>query len=369
MIICFFAANAFGAVAGDTDGSGTVDLEDVIIAIQVCAGMEPELPNPEGDPNKIGLADAVLAFQIVSGIFILPYDPGDLGIPDDHEQSIFKYTDNVPEEDYGVLLAGLPDHFDWRDRGVVTRAKDERSVTPADHQGRCGCCWAFVAVGAMESKILMAEGPEYDLSEQQQVSCNTEKQYGCCGGYLNGALFWQDKGPMEESCTKYDDYGIRSCRCPQHCSNVSCDTLDTCTELPYRTDTYYAVSTEDSNDMKISLWQDGPAPLRFLVYRDFFDFWNTGEPGEVYKQSDDILLGGHAALLIGWSDTKGAWLLKNSWGERGPNGDGTFWMAYSGHSKDLRFGMSNFTIKTVSSVRKPYTPEKIGTAVRDELRR
>jgi hypothetical protein len=348
MIIWFPATHAFSEVAGDTDGSGTVELQDVIIAIQVCAGMSPPDAKPDANNEaKIGLAEAVLAFQIVSGIFILPYNPGDLGIPIDHEENLIKFSEG---DDGGLLVAGLPDRFDWRSRGVVTRAKNELSVTPADHQGRCGCCWAFVATGAMESKILMAGGPEYDLSEQQQVSCNTQNQYGCCGGYLNGALFWQDKGPVEESCTQYDDYGIRSCNCPRHCSKVSCGTLETCPQLPYRTDTYYAVSTADSNDMKISLMQDGPAPLRFLVYRDFFDFWNTGEPGAVYKQSDDTLLGGHAAILIGWDDTKKAWLFKNSWGERGPDSDGTFWMAYSGHANDLKLGMSNFTIKTADSV-------------------
>jgi len=36
-----FAVNCFGAIPGDADGSGTVDLQDVITAIQVCAGMNP----------------------------------------------------------------------------------------------------------------------------------------------------------------------------------------------------------------------------------------------------------------------------------------------------------------------------------------
>lgn len=32
----------------------------------------------------------------------------------------------------------LPRHFDWRERGALTEARD---------QGPCGCCWAFAAVG------------------------------------------------------------------------------------------------------------------------------------------------------------------------------------------------------------------------------
>lgn len=195
------------AAEGDVDGSGKIDLRDVITAIKVCAGMNPSDLKPGiTEANKITLADAIFASQVVSGIIVLPYNPGDMGIPADYEATMISMSAAFPD-----MVAQLPGSFDWRDKGVVTRAKDERHpVSPADDQGRCGSCWAFAAVGALESKILMAGGSEYDLSEQQQVSCNTE-HYGCCGGYLNAALFWRDKGPLQESCTDYGDYGTTSC--------------------------------------------------------------------------------------------------------------------------------------------------------------
>ncbi|WP_207679495.1 hypothetical protein [Desulfonema magnum] len=46
-----FAANCFGAVSGDADGSGNVDLQDVITAIQVCVGMKPANLNPEKESH------------------------------------------------------------------------------------------------------------------------------------------------------------------------------------------------------------------------------------------------------------------------------------------------------------------------------
>ncbi len=345
------AAGVSEAATGDVDNQDGIDLRDAVTAIQVCAGMSPTGLKPGiTEANQITLADAIFALQVVSGIFVLPYNPGDMGIPDDYETTMISMSATFPD-----MVTQLPGSFDWGDKGVVTRAKDERShpVSPADDQGRCGSCWAFAAAGAMESKILMLGGPEYDLSEQQQVSCNTE-QYGCCGGYLNAALFWSNRGPLLETCTKYGDYGTTSCGCKTsspyiHCSGVSCDNMSACPQLSYRTDKYYSVNAAYSNEVKISLTQDGPAPFRLDIYNDFFNFWNKISPGTVYKQSGGSFSGGHAVLLIGWDDGKQAWLCKNSWGETGgPNGDGTFWIAYSEHANDLRFGMTNFTIKNTA---------------------
>ncbi len=72
MVIWFaatvFAVNCFGAVPGDADGSGTVDLQDVITAIQVCAGMTPTSVHKENSVNdgNIGLAEAITALQTVA---------------------------------------------------------------------------------------------------------------------------------------------------------------------------------------------------------------------------------------------------------------------------------------------------------------
>ncbi len=64
-----FAVNCFGAIPGDADGSGTVDLQDVITAIQVCAGMNPADVDSEADVNndgKIGLEEAVFVLAQIA---------------------------------------------------------------------------------------------------------------------------------------------------------------------------------------------------------------------------------------------------------------------------------------------------------------
>ncbi len=210
-------------------------------------------------------------------------------------------------------------------------------VTPAKDQQDCGSCWAFASVGAFESKLLIASQPTYDLSEEQQIACNTE-QSGCLGGSMDALQYWYSVGPMLESCTGYPSHtGVTGA-----CANVSgCSTLD------YRTLGYYTVDMSDADEIKTSLTTDGPTYFRYDYYTDFQTFWDSGSSGDVYTQSQGTHNGGHAVLIIGWSDTKQAWLLKNSWGANaGPNGDGTFWMAYSGHANDLAFGMANVTVDT-----------------------
>jgi hypothetical protein len=250
---------------------------------------------------------------------------GDLGKPLDYDKTIKRFRTIIPNFDAYVAQV-LPTAYDWRAYGMVTPAKD---------QGNCGSCWAFASVGTLESKILMMGRSPYDISEQQQVSCNTA-MLGCNGGYMTALQFWYTEGPMLESCTGYPSYGG---------AEPDCESLAPCSQLPYHTMNYYTVNTSDINEIKTSLYNDGPTYFSFYVYADFFTFWDTAAPGTVYVNSSSSYEGGHAVLIIGWDDSKGAWLLKNSWGATGgPNGDGTFWMAYTGHAHNLSFGMPNVEV-------------------------
>jgi len=234
-------------------------------------------------------------------------------------------------QDYpAALKAELPAAYDARGAGIVTAPKN---------QGACGSCWAFASAGAMESHILMAGQPELDLSEQQLNSCHTGMS-GCCGGSSSAPNFWNGTGPILEACGPYGDGG-QSCAAGE--TSVGCATMAACTQLPYRVVNWHTVA---ASNFKTSCYEKGPSYWRFDVYSDFHAYWNTGSPGDVYVNAAGTTHeGGHAVLLIGWDDAKGAYLLKNSWGAAGgPNNDGTFWMAYSGHANSLGFGMSNFDL-------------------------
>ena len=249
---------------------------------------------------------------------------GDLGKPSDYNDTIANFDNIIPN--YDAFIEKLPYSFNWDDLGKVTVAKNQSS---------CGSCYAFACVGVFESKLLISLDTEFDLSEQQIISCDTN-QNGCVGGSMTALQYWYNIGPWNESCTGYPSYNG---------SVPSCSTFSGCQELPYNTNNRYTVDTSNINNIKTSIHTDGPAYFRFSVYSDFQSYWYSANSGDVYTQSDpnaSYTGQGHAVLVIGWDDNKNAWLCKNSWGATaGPNGDGTFWFAYNGHIHDLNIGVAN----------------------------
>ena len=76
-------------------------------------------------------------------------------------------------QDFAAVDA-IPSEIDWRTRAAVNPVQDQR---------QCGSCWAFSAVGALESRFQIKTGPLVKLSEQQLVDCdNADGNMGCNGG-------------------------------------------------------------------------------------------------------------------------------------------------------------------------------------------
>jgi cathepsin H len=77
-------------------------------------------------------------------------------------------------------LNEVPSFWDWR---------NVAGVTPVKNQAKCGSCWAFSTIGAVESHYLIKYNQFRNLSEQQLVDCaQAYDNHGCSGGLPSHAF-------------------------------------------------------------------------------------------------------------------------------------------------------------------------------------
>lgn len=108
--------------------------------------------------------------------------------------------DNIDDYDPSArdLTRELPDHIDWRDSDAISAVKD---------QGACSSCWAFSAVGAIESHLFLYRGRRAVLSEQQLLDCTLKsnssyKNLGCQGGWMEASFkYVKENGGIEAEAT------------------------------------------------------------------------------------------------------------------------------------------------------------------------
>ncbi|MBN1164742.1 MAG: hypothetical protein JXB45_09195 [Candidatus Krumholzibacteriota bacterium] len=216
-----------------------------------------------------------------------------------------------------------PESWDWRNFGMVSAIKDQTG---------CGSCWDFAAIGALECVIMLEEGIEFDLSEQQILSCRTFG-WGCQGAMPQYAWEYIKKyGSVLEVCMPYLASDATPCL-DEECSKAA--TLSGWIDIP---NNVYAIKEQ----VIIS-----PVTTTFTVYSDFRSYG-----GGCYEHADEAPIN-HCVVIIGWDDNmcngQGAWLVKNSWGTAWGM-DGFFWIKYGscrigsfaqrvlyGHGQDMFF--------------------------------
>lgn len=214
--------------------------------------------------------------------------------------------------------------FDWRNRGKVSPVREQE----------CGNCWAFAAVGAYEGSYLMRNGSSSDAAEQYINDCATADggadAGSCSGGLADKALqHMVREGNAHESVVPYTGTN-------KVCSNpatpldaIAWGYVEPSTDFPTR------------SQIKAALCEYGPLATRMrVVSGNLFAY-----TGGVYNETvaSDTSGGGHAVVIVGWDDSKNAWLIKNSWGtDWGMNGFG--WIGYNSN----RIGRHTAWIKAAS---------------------
>ncbi len=196
----------------------------------------------------------------------------------------------------------LPARFNWEDSGKVSAIKDQEG---------CGSCWIFSAIGAIESQFMVDFGIEYDLSEQEVLSCYSY-DWGCEGGWMTSVYFYVDAfGICDEDALPYYAYDRYPCPDPKPPRTV-------------RRVSYVSVPPQ-TNAIKTALLE-GPVVSSFAV-EDAFNGYQSGCFGQIGGEVN------HGVVIVGWDDNiceggGGAWRVKNSWGTDWGD-EGYFWVRYT----------------------------------------
>lgn len=201
---------------------------------------------------------------------------------------------------------GLPESFDWREKGAVTEVK---------MQGVCGSCWAFSTTGAVEGANFIATGKLLNLSEQQLVDCDstcdlsdkTACDSGCHGGLMTNAYrYLIEAGGLEEE-SSYPYTGKRG-ECKFESDKIAVRVVNF-TTIPI-----------DEDQIAAHLVKHGPLAVGLNAV-----FMQTYIGGV----SCPIICGkrwvNHGVLLVGYGakgfsiirlGNRPYWIIKNSWGKR-----------------------------------------------------
>ncbi|CAD5227171.1 unnamed protein product [Bursaphelenchus xylophilus] len=192
----------------------------------------------------------------------------------------------------------IPSNFDWR---------ENNGVTAVQNQGGCACCYAFSAVGVIESQHLIHTGQTLHLSEEQVIACtnNVSKyhNHGCNGGTAPGVLDYV----IENGITLADNFKFTS--------GDGDHTVPACPSgKPYATKVTkeeFLPSNDEDNLAKV-VYEVGP----IATYID---------AGGIQDYKSGILdvaepSGGwginHGVVIVGYGEENGTkyWIFKNSWG-------------------------------------------------------
>ena len=242
----------------------------------------------------------------------------------------------------------LPARYDLRDYGHITTIK---------HQGIPGPCWAFAALGAMESNYLTQglniDGKLPDLSEMHlafyaykdlrpernftsRIKSGTLALEG--SSFMSAAFLMRLSGPASERELRYTTRIADSQR-----KAMMKREPESYKRVMRLRDAYFLLNDEldvaskkklimNHGAITISLYSE---PSKYHTKGKYYTYFNNSHGHET----------NHDVLIAGWDDNfsrdnfspkpkrNGAWLIKNSWGEMRGNNNGYFWLSYEQYTR------------------------------------
>lgn len=205
-----------------------------------------------------------------------------------------------------LLGAGtLPDKVDWTSE---KNAHGVPVVGPVENQERCGSCWAFSTLGAVESSYVINGGTEYKkLSEQQLVDCAGGKygNSGCNGGLMDLAMdYLKDHGGV-----LLKDYAYTG-------KDGQCKFTSTSrVAIPGDKFSYTPIASDKVGTNLKAAVAKGPVAVALAASSQAFQFYSSGVITDSTCKSTSPV--NHAVLLTGYDKLNGIeyFNIRNSWGD------------------------------------------------------
>nr|XP_022320063.1 cathepsin L1-like [Crassostrea virginica] len=211
----------------------------------------------------------------------------------------------------------LPKTVDWRKEGYVT---------PIKNQGRCGSCWAFSAIAALEGQHFRKTGKLVALSEQNLVDCSKEN-LGCIGGLPKNAYTYISRNGGIDTEESYPYTGRKdTCKFQQSKVGATC--------------TGFVQVTSGELNLQKAVASVGPISVAIDASRPSFHLYKEGVYDE--EACSTLMFIFHAVVVVGYGVYQGKdyWLVKNSWGTSWGM-EGYIMMS---RNKDNQCGISNHAL-------------------------
>lgn len=230
---------------------------------------------------------------IISTAFIISGFSKVLVIPENHNYTVDHKRSTLPTE------------YDSRDLGIVLPARDQDSTET---------CWAFASSDVAQI-LFHKNGIETGyLAPQVHTNCTTGFRridlYSGGNSIIYMSLNTLLKGPVYTS--HVGEFDMHDTNCPTY------DKQD----IPGYILSYSNLPSLDSIAIKEAILEYGSVTATFYPNSEFYN-----EEENFYEYTLGTYPPSHMVNIIGWDDSKRAWLCKNSWGEAW--GDkGFIWISY-----------------------------------------